>query len=316
MTSNCLEHFEAPLVIAWSHLQRCKYLYIVLVPLDEFPLIDVHQTRFNDESFPPQLGEFTRLHVEAIGVDPALWQGQQLLVIYGSPDYLRERGGIPEPDREREKWQQFYSDDQLCGEEGLSDFSAEFSALVLDLLPAGGRVLEVGCGGGWQSLALARTGKFSVSLMDFAPAALAQAKRLFDHEGVAAEFQLGDAFALGEPGYDLVFASRTLEHYRAENQVALLKGMASRSRGLVFAVVPNAHCYWYWLWRIQCAAQGARSFANETPQADLAALFESAGLAFISSAFLGAGWMKALLPTVRGLDDVLCKQLASIQNRL
>lgn len=90
VTSNCLEHFEAPLSVAAEHLKSCRYLYFALVPFDEFPLHESHRSRLREEHFPSSLAGFTRLHVGRIDVDRALWNGQQLLVIYASAAYLKE----------------------------------------------------------------------------------------------------------------------------------------------------------------------------------------------------------------------------------
>ena len=45
-TSNCLEHFESPLAVVKTHLRSCNYLYVALVPFDEFPLHQGHHNRF------------------------------------------------------------------------------------------------------------------------------------------------------------------------------------------------------------------------------------------------------------------------------
>src|SRR5437870_1279916 len=41
-------------------------------------------------SFPAHLRNFTRIHAEPLLVDKHSWPGRQLLVIYGSDDYLRD----------------------------------------------------------------------------------------------------------------------------------------------------------------------------------------------------------------------------------
>jgi hypothetical protein len=95
LTSNCLEHFEAPLAVLENHLASCNSLYIVLVPYNECPLHPQHRAQFRRESFPVYFQNFTRIHAEPIVTDPHFWPGQQLLIVYGSDRYLREG-----PDRE------------------------------------------------------------------------------------------------------------------------------------------------------------------------------------------------------------------------
>jgi GT2 family glycosyltransferase/glycosyltransferase involved in cell wall biosynthesis len=89
VTSNCLEHFEAPLAVLEKHLASCKSLYIVLVPYNECPLHPQHRAQFRIESFPVYFGNFTRIHAEPMVTDRHFWPGQQLLVVYGSDRYLR-----------------------------------------------------------------------------------------------------------------------------------------------------------------------------------------------------------------------------------
>ena len=107
VTSNCLEHFEDPLAIARNHLRSCRKLYVALVPYREGPvLLDCHAVRFDDDTFPLRLGGFLRVAAKTIQVDPAFWDGQQLLVVYASPGYLAEAdivGGAAAP-TDRAAW--------------------------------------------------------------------------------------------------------------------------------------------------------------------------------------------------------------------
>ncbi len=179
-----------------------------------------------------------------------------------------------------------------------------------ELLPAGGAVLEAGCGGGSQSLAIANAG-YDAALLDFSPAALDYAKRLFEANGASADFVLGDAFAEGEREHDLVFNAGVLEHYTLDEQAAFLRGMASRSRRFVLVLIPNRGCYWYWLWRIRRAAGGAWPFGKEVPQTQLADAFHAAGLHYIGQTFVGEGWTEAFINDC-GLDEATREQFLQI----
>ena len=133
--------------------------------------------------------------------------------------------------QEREKWDEYYgSITQDSEDETLHRFNQEFAQKVIDLLPEGGNVLEMGCGAGSQSLELARSGRFQVTLLDFSEKALDHARKLFERESLTASFVLADAFQPGEGQYDLVFNAGVIEHYSEEQQVALLRSMAMRSR--------------------------------------------------------------------------------------
>jgi SAM-dependent methyltransferase len=180
---------------------------------------------------------------------------------------------------------------------------------VLDLLPDGGNVLEMGCGSGSQSLELARSGRFQVTLLDFSEKALDHARNLFERESLTASFVLADAFQPGEGQYDLVFNAGVIEHYSEEQQVALLRSMAMRSRKYVMAVAPNRLCEWYWLWRIQASSQANWPFGKEVPLIDLSQVMQEAGMNFIGQAFMGENWTESFINGIYGIDDEL-RQLA------
>src|SRR5262249_53627633 len=84
VTSNCLEHFEYPIVMMEKHLASCRDVYLVLVPYNEAPLHEQHRAQFRLESFPPRVGRFVRLVAQPIDVDHYFWPGRQVLVVYGS----------------------------------------------------------------------------------------------------------------------------------------------------------------------------------------------------------------------------------------
>lgn len=217
--------------------------------------------------------------------------------------------------QEQEKWDHYYTSLPLAEEDEATErFNQEFVEHILTILPSGGQVLEAGCGGGWQSVALARSGKFSVHLMDFSDAALEYARRVFRQEKLTAQFWYGNVFEAGTPHYDLVFNAGVLEHYTFEQQVAFLRGMASRSKKYVLVLVPNRQCYWYWLWRIHQAAQGAWLFGKEVPAADLSQVFQSAGLNFLGQAFLGEAWAGSFINNLSGMDSELRDQILEIHH--
>jgi SAM-dependent methyltransferase len=65
-------------------------------------------------------------------------------------------------------------------------------------LRRGGRVLDVGCGAGTNSLFLARSG-FRVSGVDLAPGAIEAARARAARRGLSVDFQAGDALRLPYP---------------------------------------------------------------------------------------------------------------------
>ncbi len=313
ITSNCLEHFVAPLDIIQKHLRSCRALYVLLVPYREVPLCESHFSQFREECFPECLNGFTRIVAKVIDVASNFWGGQQLLVIYGSPSYLRRRDALALRAQEQEKWDSFYS---LLPVQPMNasvqKFGEELAETIEELLPAGSSVLEAGCGGGSQSMILAERNKLRVTLMDFAPAAVQFAQWAFEQRGLSAAFLCEDVFVPGQAEHDLVFNAGVLDHYSFDKQVAFLRGMASRSRKYVLALVPNRHCYWYWIWRIQAAANGAWPYGKEVPMADLSGVFTAAGLNFVGQCFCGSSWSEDFIRNLPGIDKQLCEQILTV----
>jgi len=315
VTSNCLEHFDRPLEIARQHLQACRAFYAVLVPYQEVPLSVHHRTPFWPECFPRELEGFTRVVAKVIEMDSLFWPGQQLLVIYASKEYAARRPAEPvdRHDDEREKWNEFYASLPAPDPtDYVSQLGRELAGHLCELLPENGRVLEAGCGAGWQSLALARTGKAQVSLMDFSTEALRYAEWCFQREDISASFFCQNVFEPGEPEYDLVFNAGVLEHYTFEEQVAFLKGMASRSRKYVLVLVPNRLCYWYWLWRMRACTNEDWPFGKEAPTADLSEVFQAAGLNYLGQWFGGSEWTENFIAGLPGMDEQLRQEIRAI----
>jgi glycosyltransferase involved in cell wall biosynthesis len=207
-------------------------------------------------------------------------------------------------DQERQKWDEIYADMPLLEEdEAMTSFNKEFLETITRILPPGSKTLEAGAGGGWQSLALGRSGKFDVTLCDFSKEALAYSSKIFERQSVAATFRQENVLDPGRQEFDLVFNSGVLEHYKLEEQVAFIRGMASRSRRYVLVLVPNRMCYWYWLWRIQKAGEGKWPYGKEVPLVDLSAAFKAAGLTFIGHKYLGADWAESFFQYTNDVGD-------------
>jgi GT2 family glycosyltransferase/SAM-dependent methyltransferase len=214
---------------------------------------------------------------------------------------------------ERAKWDAFYRDLPVVEADPETRlFNQDFTALIDGLLPGGGTVLEAGCGAGWQSLALAQSGRYRVSLLDFSVHALEYARRVFGAAGASADFRADDIGQAGAAEFDLVFNSGVLEHHRLEEQARLLRGMASRSRNYVMALVPNSRCYWYWLWRARMASRGQWPWGRETPLGGLDAIFEAAGVRLLGHAYLGETTTEYFIRALAGVGTTLTEEILAV----
>lgn len=317
VTSNCLEHFDEPLELVREQLGQTRQLYILLVPHNEVQRAEYHRVTLTDDSFPARLNGFRKLHSAIIPADARFWSGEQLLVVYGSAEYCARRAGKRDHADERAKWEAHYRDfaAETAETPAVEAFNAEFAQVVAELLPAGGAVLEAGCGAGSQSVALARTGRYDVHLMDFARNALSAAKRRFKAAQLTGSFHVGDVYARGEPIADLVFNAGVLEHYTLDEQAAFVRGMASRSRRFVMVLVPNRQCYWYWLWRVQEVGKGQWPYGKEVPLSNLAEVFRRAGLNFVGQAFLATSWTQEFVSNLDGASPELKRLIALVHEQ-
>jgi SAM-dependent methyltransferase len=220
--------------------------------------------------------------------------------------------------QEKHKWDAYYGGLKHEGEPtgGVAALYRELAHTMAGIVTSGSRVLEAGCGSGQTSLALARLGRYDVNLLDFSEEALAYARRVFEQAGVQARFEVGDVLSgQGTPEYDLVFNSGVLEHYSFEDQVSFLRGMTRRSRRYVFVLVPNRACYWYWIWRLQTAANGEWPFGYEKPASSYRAAMEAADLTYLGRVYLGATAVSHFLGSIAGLDPALRERIIAVHRQ-
>lgn len=218
---------------------------------------------------------------------------------------------------EQHKWNHYYRELAASTDihAGAQIVYEEVAQALMPMLSQGSRVLEAGCGAGFQSLFLARHG-WQVSLLDFSVEALSVARGVFARYAMPASFETGDITAgVGGADHDLVFNSGVLEHYSFEEQVRLMRGMALRSRNYVLVLVPNRHCHWYWIWRAQQAVADQWPFGYEKPGSDYRSVFEAAGLNYLGAAWFATGAMRHFLQSIQGVDESL-RELLERMNAL
>jgi SAM-dependent methyltransferase len=294
-----------PLGVLEEQLRHAGLLCVATVPLNEHPLAAGHRTQFREESFPGELGAHRRIAAHAVEAEEA----PTLVVTYASPSYLRESAGAV--DDERAAWERVGDAEPAAVEgAGRQAFGAELATLVGELVPLDAAVLDAGCGGGWQSIALAREGFRSLTCLDVSASALQRARAAFAEAQLAATFVEEDVFALPpSPEHDLVFSVGSIEHYPLDRQAAFLRGLAARSRRYVVVIWPNPRCYWYWVWRLQTATDGGWGFGREVPGGDLGPVADAAGLTLLGQRPLGAAWAEHFITGLPGLSAELARTL-------
>jgi 2-polyprenyl-6-hydroxyphenyl methylase/3-demethylubiquinone-9 3-methyltransferase len=152
---------------------------------------------------------------------------------------------------------------------------------------AGARVLDVGCGGGLLSEALAREGA-SVDGIDLAEASLEAARQHAASEGLAIDYRCVDAasHADAHPGtYDVVTCMELLEHVPDPEALVAAISRAVKPGGSVFfstinrtarsfalAIVAAEHL-------LQLVPRGTHQYAKLIRPSELAAWCRASGLA-------------------------------------
>jgi len=113
--------------------------------------------------------------------------------------------------------------------------------------PAGKRIIEVGCGSGLTSLALAQHGA-RCALLDLSPEALKVAAAEFTRAGLPAPEQFNqDALknTLPSDAFDATWNGGVIEHFFDPGKEMLIKEMLriTKPGGKVIILVPNAACW-------------------------------------------------------------------------
>ena len=250
VVSNCLEHFADPLRLVEKQLAACRKLYVALVPFAESPLYDGHAFSFDRDTFPPQLGGWTRIALRQVEIEPRYWLGQQLMVIYGSPSYLDDT--VEADAKAGPSAEQHMSEDaayramlaaegRKWGEHLKVEASGEWNAwldhpfiaahyrqrALVDGLswPAfvrrelGGpaeRSLDLGCGAGARSFAVHDEGATLVlEGHDISEERIAQAEEVRQARGIPGGFAVADGNAgeLATGRYGLIFSCHSFHHF-------------------------------------------------------------------------------------------------------
>jgi len=151
-------------------------------------------------------------------------------------------------------------------------FHLPLLARMMEIAPRGGRILEVGAGGGPSLLWLAARGYECVGI-DYRAEVVAAARRNADRLGLDIRVEVGDAFDLSDHGgFDVVFSLGMIEHWERHESVRALQEQARAGRHVI-AVIPTLNT------RFTATITDERFYSPR----ELRAMFEEAGLTDIRS---------------------------------
>ena len=173
-----------------------------------------------------------------------------------------------------------------------------WSRKMIEMTQPGDRVLEIGCGSGETSLALALAGRRATAI-DYSESSVALARRAAEVLGVSLDVRLVDAtkkLPFPDDSFDFAFQAGLLEHFQKEERIRLLALWRPVCRTMV-SMIPNAHSLAYHAGKYLLEKAGAWPWGLEMPQDSLLDEFLLAGYGNVRESTLDAMHaVRAFLP--------------------
>jgi 2-polyprenyl-3-methyl-5-hydroxy-6-metoxy-1,4-benzoquinol methylase len=199
----------------------------------------------------------------------------------------------------REQWGDMYNEssfDHVMSHLEKNCFSVQTQEII-KLTGRGEKVLEIGCGTGESSLALAKEGRL-VSAIDYSPQSIHLVSRLAEKIGCEVSTYCIDAFGelpFQDQEFDVVFQAGLLEHFEKEQRIEMLSKWKRVCKKMV-SMVPNAHSLAYRTGKQLMEKKGTWIWGMELPQSSLSSEFEQAGYVDIKEYSIGARKALDFLP--------------------
>ena len=170
-----------------------------------------------------------------------------------------------------------------------NDRLTSWSRKVIEMTQPGDRVLEIGCGSGETSLALALAGRRATAI-DYSKSSVALARRASEVLGVSLDVRLVDAtqkLPFPDESFDLAFQAGLLEHFQKEERIRLLDLWRPVCRTMV-SMIPNAHSLAFRAGKYMMERAGVWPWGLEMPQDSLLDEFLLAGYGDVRESTLDA----------------------------
>lgn len=197
------------------------------------------------------------------------------------------------------EWGELYNE-RLVNDVVAAVTNAEYKSWTRELLAiteVGSHVLEIGCGSGVTTLALAQNGRECTAL-DYSEASIRLLDMAAERLGISVRSQVADAreplpFATGE--FDVAFQAGLLEHFTREERIALLRIWRPVARQMV-SLIPNAASVPYRAGKKLAEAKGDWEYGLELPQYSLIEEFSAAGYSNLREYTIGLEDALVFLP--------------------
>ena len=150
-------------------------------------------------------------------------------------------------------------------------------------------LIELGSGSGVLSSILAEQG-YQTTLVDFSSVALEKSKLFFHKKQLSGEFLLGDIFnvsSLVDKTYDVSWNSGVMEHFHAQELLALFKSIYSITKKFYICIVPNPESLPYLLFRYKAMKKGTWLYGLEFLRDDYENIAQDAGFKLVKKKYLG-----------------------------
>ena len=198
-------------------------------------------------------------------------------------------------------WAEIYNEDRLDSvmEHLQSDDYSPWTAEMFKLTKVGENILEIGCGSGETSLALAKKGRI-MSALDFSESSIKLVEEAVKRFGAGINVQTYCLDATGElpftdQQFDCVFHAGLLEHFSQSERIDMLKKWKRICRRMV-SMVPNADSVPYRMWKERLEREDQWPYGIETPLKTLQEDFLRAGYGGIKEYTIGFEYALNYLP--------------------